>query len=58
MQHTAVNLIKMSWAPSNCCNFIQLSHHSFRPILLSLQKTFISQWLYVSSTMPCHTLQS
>jgi len=50
MQHTAVNLIKTSWAPSNSWNFIQLTHHSFRSILPSLYKTFISQWLYGSST--------
>ena len=58
MQQTALNLINTFWAPSNSWNFIQLSHHSFRPILLSLQKTFLSQWLYSSSTLPCHTQQS
>jgi len=26
--------------------------------LLSLYKTFISQWLYIFSTLPCHTQQS
>ena len=58
MQHTAVNLMKTPWAPSNSWNFIQLSHHSFRSILPSLYKKFISQWLYISSTLPCHTQQS
>jgi len=36
MQHTAINLLKTSWAPSNSWNFIQLSHCSFRYVLLSL----------------------
>jgi len=55
MQHTAVNLIKTYWAPTNSWNFMQLSNHSFRSVLLSLYKTFTPQWLYVSSTLPCHT---
>jgi len=36
MQHTAINLVTISWAPSNSWNFIQQSHRSFRSALLSL----------------------
>jgi len=36
MQHTAVNLVTTSWAPSNRWNFIQQSHCSFRSVLLPL----------------------
>jgi len=36
MQHIAVNLVTMSWAPSNSWNFKQQSHCSFRSVLLSL----------------------
>jgi len=55
MQHTAVNLVTMSWAPLNRWNFIEESHRSFRSVLLSLWKTFISDWYYVSAAVPSHT---
>ena len=52
MLHTAVNLLKTPWAPSNSWNFIQYSHHSFRSVLLSLSKTFTSHWHQVYKTVP------
>ena len=52
MQHTAVNLLKTSWTPSNSWNFIQLSHSTFIPVLLSLWKNLISSWPLVSATVP------
>ena len=58
MQHTAVYLLKMSWAPSNSRNFMQQSHHSFRSVLLSLWKKLISSWHQVSTTAPSHRQES
>ena len=54
MQHRAINILAF-WAPSNSWNFIQLSQNSFRSVLLSLWKTFLSKQHYVTATVRGHT---
>ena len=52
MQHTTFSLLKTYGTPE-FLEFLQLSHHSFRSVLLSFLKTFISKLHYFPK--PCQS---